>query len=1019
MKREEITDMKTESPKQWLSLEQWRKDPEFAKFVENEFQSSPLAEGGVVTKEGGWARREFLKLMGASMALTSFGCVRRPAQKIVPYANRPAELVPGDNSYYTSSFVDGNEGFGLVVTAREGRPIKAEGNPSHPVNKGKMSVRAHAQILDLYDPDRLSGGKKGSAAIKFEDLDKEVKMAIAAGGVALLTGSVVSPAKGQLLRDFGRKVNADHYVWDAITEEYVRQGQEECFGKSIYPRYRYNKAKYFLSIGSDFLGTEGHPTEANVQFGEVRKPGEGMAKLVSFESILSLTGMNADTRYRVRPSQLLDVVLGILHHLVIEKGHSKYSSDNTVKAVLEGYGAVNERLGLPEQTIENVAKELWGHRGESLVLAGSQGRNALDLQIATNFLNVVLENDGKTIDAGLSSRTGYQGSTAGLKKLIEEMNKGSVKTLIINGVNPVYSAPRALGFAEALKKVKTVVYVGRRADETGEVSTFTAAESHSMEAWGDAELQEGVYSIQQPTIRPLGESRSLEEHLMAWAPDGTFSSASYYDYLRDYWKNTIQKNNRTGIAKSDFEDFWLALLEEGVFDTVGDKRDRTDSARRFNTSALKKMKKMAAGGDYEVVLYQKSALRDGQLANVAWLQELPDPVTKVVWDNYVMVSLKTAHTLGLETGNMAELKVGNEVVKVPVLVQPGTDDHTLALALGYGRTAAGQVGNGIGVNAFPLIALEEGVASFVADASLSKTSGRYKLANPQGHHAMEGRQIVVEATLEQYLSNPEANIHRHKMMTMWSKHEYNGIKWGMNIDLNACTGCSACVVACQSENNIPTVGKQYVIEGRIMHWIRVDRYYAGEPTNPEALFMPVTCMHCDNAPCETVCPVAATVHSTEGLNDMVYNRCVGTRYCANNCPYKVRRFNWFDYVKDVKSPQHLALNPEVSVRERGVMEKCSFCTHRIKTAKHDAKVEGRELKDGDVVTACQQSCPTNAITFGDVNDSDSLVSKAMGDKRTYALLEELNAAPALKYRSKIRNAEKIFSSNQGHGEGHH
>lgn len=1014
--KKEIKDMESKSPKQWLSLEQWRQDPEFTKMAENEFLSSPLAEGGQVTKESGFARREFLKLSGAMMALTSFGCVRRPAQKIVPYADRPEEIIPGKNTYYTSSYVDGNEGFGLVVTTREGRPIKAEGNPAHPVNQGKMSARAHAHILDLYDPDRLSGGKKGSSAVKLEDLDKEVKAAVAAGGVAVLTGSVVSPARMKLMKDFEKATGAKTYTWDPTSQESVRLAQKECYGDAVFPRYRYDKADYILAVGSDFMGTEGNPTEAQRQFSKRRNPGADMSKLVSFESILTLTGMNADERYRVRPSQLIDVVLGVLHHAI--KG-SRYANDNAVKAVLQGYGAVDERLGLTAGTIEKVAQALMAAKGKSLVVAGEQARNSMDLQIAVNFLNSVLDNDGKTVDAARSPQQGFQGRTAHLTALIEDINAGRIKTLIINGVNPVYSAPKSLGFAEALKKVGISVYVGRRADETGSASTFTAAESHAMEAWGDAEIQKGIYSVQQPTIRPLGESRSFEEHLMAWSKEGAFKVASWYDYLRDYWKNSIQSRNRVGIAKQDFEDFWLSLLEEGVFDSLGSKRENTSSGRRFNTSALKSIQKTATSSEYELVVYQKGGLRDGALANVAWLQELPDPVTKVVWDNYLMVSLKTAHKMGLETGSMATLKVGGETVKVPVLIQPGLQDNTVGLAVGYGRTAAGTVADGIGINAFPMLSVEGGRTGWVQDASFSKASGSYRLANPQGHHSMEGRQIVVEATNDQFMKDPEAGIHRHKIISLWDKHEYNGIKWGMNIDLNKCTGCSACVVACQSENNIYNVGKQYVIEGRIMHWIRIDRYYAGEPDNPEALFMPVTCMHCDNAPCETVCPVAATVHSDEGLNDMVYNRCVGTRYCANNCPYKVRRFNWFDYVKDVKSPQHLAMNPEVSVRERGVMEKCSFCTHRIKDAKHTAKVEGRELQDGEMVTACQQSCPTEAITFGDVNDPNSEVSKAMGEKRTYALLEEFNAAPALKYRTKIRNAETIFSSNQGHGEGHH
>ena len=999
------------APRYWLSLEQWSNAPAFAEAAKNEFRSSPWGDGAKLKGQEGFARREFLQIMGASIALTSFGCVRRPAQKIIPYANRPEEVVPGSSNYYTSSYVDGTEGFGLLVTTREGRPIKVDGNPSHPMNKGKMSARGHASILNLYDPERTSGVLKGATKISWEDFDKEMLPQLAGGGVALLTSATSSPSRRRALDAFKKRANAKHFVWDALNDEALIEGQKRSYGDSVRPRNRFDKAKYIVALDSDFLGAEGNATEATIQFASLRNPEKEMTRLVSFESLFSLTGMNADTRYRVRASEQLDVVMGLLNEIIVVNGKSKYASDSRVKTALAPYSVSN--LKLPKGALAETASELWSHRGESLVIAGRKATNAVDVQVAVNFLNHVLGNDGKTMDAKNAPAMEFDSSVADLKKLVDSINSGEIKTLIIQGANPVYAAPAELNLAEAIKKVSVSVFVGDRANETGSICTYVASESHPMEAWGDAELQKGVYSIQQPTIRPLNDTRSFDELLVKWSG----SEESWYDFVKATWKN-LQGKNRKGIALKSFDQFWLAVLEEGVFNTSN--RDSNSSARGFKLASFTGIRKPAAQSGVELVLYSKVGIKDGNLANVSWLQELPDPVTKVVWDNYLMVSLKAANTANLKTGSLVELTCNGHTAKVPVLVQPGMHDDVVALAVGYGRTAAGSVANGVGVNAFPFAKLENGI---VADSGLSatykKVSGSYDIVSPQGHNSMEGRQIIIEATQEQFKKNPEANIHRHKMMTMWGGHEYKGNKWGMNIDLTKCTGCSACVVACQSENNIPTVGKEYVKEGRIMQWIRVDCYYAGDPVSPEALFMPVSCQHCDNAPCETVCPVAATVHNDEGLNDMVYNRCVGTRYCANNCPYKVRRFNWFDYTKDIKSPQHLSKNPEVSIRERGVMEKCSFCLHRINQAKHDARVEERELKDGDVVVACQQSCPSDAIVFGNTNDKTSKVSQAMAEKRTYSLLEELNAKPALKYRTKIRNSKTIALGNHDSGKGHH
>jgi MoCo/4Fe-4S cofactor protein with predicted Tat translocation signal len=1011
------------SPKYWLSLDQWSHDPEFKRQAENEFQSSPI---GSEEGQGGWARREFLKVMGASMALSTFGCVRRPVQKIVPYVNRPPEITPGKINYYSSSFADGSMGFGLVVATREGRPIKAEGNPGHPLNKGAMSARSHAHLLALYDPDRAKGPMNGSTSLTWEALDTAVATELKKGSVGILVGSILSPSTRNLLEEFGRATGAKLYSWDPLAMDSTRKGQKACYGQDVLPHLRIDKAKYILSIDSDFLGTTGQPVEHMRHFAQGRQLGKDMNKLVSFESLMSLTGSNADERYQIRPSQQLDVVMGLIYELVVGSKVSRFAGDESLKALLEPYAKVSERLSIDGKTFSHVAADLWAHRGQSLVLVGGMtGQTAQQqgLQVAANFLNTLLENDGSTIDAKGWTYTGYQGYSSDLEQLIGDIGSGKVKRLIIHGANPVYAAPKASGFAEAFKKLETSVYVGDRADETGKMSSYLAPGHHEMENWSDMEVVAGVYSIQQPTIEPLNSTRSFQDSLLSWSKGLGVSSASlkaetWYDYLREYWKNSIHAQHRSkDIGKLGFEEFWYEVLQVGVFDTT--EGSQRHGPRNFDVGALRTAAfKGREVPNFELVLYPTVGLLDGRLANVSWLQEFPDPVTKICWDNYACLSPKDARELKVREGDVLRLIVGEQVLEAPAHIQPGQASGVVGLAVGYGRKGAGRVADGVGVNAYELAGFDNGQTVYSGlDVKLEKTEKCIELANVQGHHSMEGRQIVVEATLDQYLVNPAANIHRHKMMSMWSGFEYKGHKWAMAIDQNVCTGCSACVIACQSENNIPVVGKKYVLKGREMHWLRIDRYFTGQPDDPGVVYQPLPCQHCDNAPCETVCPVAATTHSSEGTNDMIYNRCVGTRYCANNCYYKVRRFNWFDYTQ-IEAPMHLALNPEVTVRSRGVMEKCTFCIHRIKGAKHQARVEDREFKATDFQVACQQSCPTGAIIFGDMNDPESLVSKRFKEARSYSLLEEFNAAPAVRYQTKVRHADRL-KSDSAHGEGHH
>lgn len=1004
--------------KYWMSLEQWRQDPEFLAMAEKEFLSSPLqSEEG----KGGTARRDFLKLMGASLALTSFGCVRRPVQKIIPYAKKPPEIMHGLPNYYASSYVDGMESIGILVTTRDGRPLKLEGNPDHPANKGGMSARAHADILRLYDPDRYTGPKRNLQNknrtnreiinAKWEDLDKAVVEQLKKGQVALLTYNHASPSTQMLMEEFVGAFGGKIYQYDDVNYTSLTEAQKVSYGAAAIPRYHLDRAKVIVAINNDFLGSWVSPITFNRQFSEGRKKAkEGMSKLVVFESLMSMTGTNADKRFRIRPSQSLDVVMALLNELVVVRKVSRYASDDGVVRALSGFSKNKEDLGV---NVAEVAEELWKNRGQSLVLAGglsADGDSAVALQVATNFLNAVLENDGKTIESGKPVVRG--GSMA---DLITAMNKKEIKTLIVYGSNPVYSLPPGAKFRDALANVELLITTSDRNDETSRLADYVAADHHPLENWGDMQSLDGVLSVQQPTIQPLHNTRAFQDSMLAWLKGANKGSAkvksseAWYDYMRSNWPTYAAGR----MGGKSFDDFWTDLLQVGVLQGA----PTSGGGRSLASGTLANIKPSSRRTGFELALYQKVGIGDGRLANVPWLQELPDPVTKVTWDNYACLSPKDAAQLKVKQGQYVALSVGDKKIELPVLIQPGQSDGVVGVAIGYGREGGGKVVDGIGANAWLLAQWNEGRAVTAGiETTVQVLPKRTELAITQGHNVMEGRQIVVEETLADYTKNPGGNIHRHQLSTMWSEHKYNGNKWGMTIDLNTCTGCGSCVIACQSENNIPTVGRRYVIEGREMQWLRIDRYYVGGPEDPDVVHQPLPCMHCDNAPCETVCPVIATSHSDEGTNDMTYNRCVGTRYCANNCPYKVRRFNWFSYT-DIQAPRNLALNPEVTVRHRGVMEKCTFCIHRIRSVKTQAKIHDRKLKDGDIKTACQQSCPTQAIVFGDLNDPNSRISAEFNQPQSYALLAELNTRPAVHYQVKVRNTDHLKEAPK-HAAGH-
>lgn len=1013
----------------WRSFDELNDNENFKTALETEFMSSPLREESA--KEGDndkWARREFLKLMGASMALsTAVGCIRRPVQKLVPYNKQPEEVTLGVANWYTSTYFDGQEGLGLLIKSREGRPVHIEGNPAHPLNKGAVSSRAQASLLGLYDPERLQvpmrnlfnekKTNKETVNISWEDLDKKVVDELKKGSVTILSGNISSPATQAVIDDFGKAFGAQHVVWEPLAHDDIAEGQRLSYGESLVPAYRFDKAKMIVSIDADFLGTWLTPVTFTRQYSAGRKNVDDMSRMVSFDSTYSLTGANADIRYKIKPSQQLTVVMGLISE-ILASGKSNYTASDAVKSTLAPFKNAAEQLNVSPEAFKKVASDLWKNAGQSLVVAGgiqTKTANSLNLQLAVNLLNSILGNDGKTVLAKAGNGR-LKASYETMQSLIKKMNDGAVKTLIIYRSNPMYALSKDLGFATAIKKVNTVIYVGDKMDETAVSAQFIATDNHDLETWSDSEFSAGVYALHQPLIRSMYDTRSFQLSLMTWAfmanlgPKRLTTYETFYDYLRAFWKEEMAPKLAKG---KDFETFWNELLQKGFYGELA-----SSSSRLYKVEPFTKIKKSSSEG-LELVLYPTVQIGDGTLANVGWLQELPDPVTKIVWDNYACISIKTAESLKIREGDMVEVKASNKTVTLPAHIQPGLHDDVVAIAVGYGRTRAGKVGNGIGQDAYVLSSLVDGNVVFAGmGASLKKTGQHYDLVTTQGHDSMEGRQIVVQATNKDIKENKEANIHRHHTWSIWSGHQYNGHKWGMAIDLNSCTGCSACMTACQSENNTHVVGKKYVMQGREMHWIRIDRYYTGDVENAETVFQPVMCQHCDNAPCETVCPVAATSHSSEGLNEMIYNRCVGTRYCSNNCPYKVRRFNWFNYAKLIEKPMHMALNPEVLVRTRGVMEKCTFCVQRIKEGKNKAKYELRALKDGDIKVACETACPTDAITFGDLNDDNSKVSRIFKtEPRTYTLLEEWNAKPAVRYLSKIRNNDLVTPKKE-HGGGH-
>lgn len=953
----------------WRSLEAWgRARGEGAEFA-------PQAS----VWEQDLSRRRFLQVMGASIALAGLSACARPARKIIPYVRQPEAVVPGKPLYFATAMPLGGYGAGLLIESHTGRPTKLEGNPEHPASLGAASAIAQAAILGLYDPDRSQSVLHQGKTSNWEQLTQVLAQAMAGQatssgkGLRILSETVTSPGLSDAVATLLRRYPAARWhQFEPLAASGASEGARLAYGEPLDTHYRLERAKVIVSFEADLLGAGPASLRYARDFAagrRVSETGGKMNRLYVLEASPSLTGASADHRVPVRPSELPAAIRAIANGLGVP-----IPAQQQV-----------EPSSLPPGCLAAVVQDLKAHPGESVIVAGDHlppGDHAL-----VHAMNQTLGNTGKTVILTEPVATRPEEQVLSLGALVEDMRAGAVEVLVILGGNPVYNAPADFAFKEALSKVRHSIHLSLYVDETSASCEWHVPEAHFLEAWGDVRAFDGSASIVQPAIAPLYGGKSALELLAAML--GT-STPDPYDQLRAYWQRQR--------PKSDFDAFWNTALQAGVIpETAFPPKSLPRSAMVPDFADGS-----ARGEGLEVVFRPDPTVYDGRFANNGWLQELPKPLTQLTWDNSALVSPATATRLSLASGDVVALTIRGRTVEAPVWVMPGHADETVTLPLGYGRTRAGRVGTGVGFDGY---ALRTSAAMWHdTGLTLRKTGARMALASTQQHHSMDGRDLVREATLSDYHRNPAfASDPVVPLATLYEPPTSKGHKWGMAIDLNACIGCNACMVACQSENNIPVVGKEQVLRHRDMHWIRVDRYHLGAPANPQTLFQPVPCMQCEQAPCEPVCPTAATVHSEEGLNDMAYSRCIGTRYCSNNCPYKVRRFNFLQYADD-RTPSLKAMrNPDVTVRSRGVMEKCTYCVQRINAARIDAEVEGRPLRDGEVVTACQATCPTRAIVFGDLNDPTSEISRRKAEPLDYALLAELNTRPRTTYLAKLRN----------------
>jgi len=988
----------------WRTLEEISGDPRFEELLHREFPRQASEWDDAVD------RRDFLKLAAASLAFAGIsGCSGKPDQLIVPYVKQPDGMILGKPQYYATAMPFGADAIGVLVVSHEGRPTHITGNPDHPSSLGGTDVVTQASVLNVYDPDRAQTvSQRGEIRTWADFLGAAQTMASAAksqneAGFRILTGTVTSPIVAAQIENVLKQIpHAKWHQWEPAGSDGSREGAKLAFGRYVNTVYHPDKADVILSLDSDFLASGPGHIRYMKEFYRRRKlsgPGDAMNRMYVVEPTPSVTGATADHRLPLRASEV-----------------EQFARALAAKLGLGGNGTLS---GAASKWLDAVAADLQSHKGTSLVVAGEF--QPAEVHALAHAINAALNNVGTTLHYTEPVEANPVNQLDSFTELCADMHEGKVDTLIIIGSNPVYDAPHDFDFTSKLKKVANSVLVSSHFDETAEYVTWHIAESHYLETWGDARAFEGTISVIQPLIAPLYRTHSAFEVLGAFTDK---PGVTAYDAVRDRLK--------AAAGSTDPEKFWRKTLNDGV--VANTAFAPITVALKFNPASLPAAKTVPAD-QYEFIFRPDPNVYDGRYANNGWLQELARPVTKLTWDNAALLSARTAEKLGLtqkavsrggEHGqiatNVIDISISSSKVSAAGWILPGQADGVVVLPLGYGRQHAGYTGSNKGFNAY-MVRTSNAMWYTTAGAdSIKNTGAEYPLACTQYHFQMEGRKILSEGTLEEYRKNP-AFAHegdetpKSKDDSLYQAFSYDGYAWGMAIDLNSCNGCNACVIACQSENNIAVVGKDQVMRGREMHWIRIDRYYAelqtesGDPNgpdydvlaNPKTFFQPVPCQQCENAPCEQVCPVGATVHSSEGLNDMVYNRCIGTRYCSNNCPYKVRRFNFLRF-QDWETPSlKLLRNPEVTVRSRGVMEKCTYCVQRINNARIEAEKQNRPIRDGDIVTACESACPSEAIIFGNANDPSSRVAKLKAQQRNYTILGELNARPRTTYLAAVRN----------------
>jgi MoCo/4Fe-4S cofactor protein with predicted Tat translocation signal len=998
----------------WRTLEELAGDPHFEELLHREFPRQAPSEW-----DEGVDRRDFLKLMAASLAFAGLsGCGIAPQEHIIPYVKQPDGLVLGKPQFYATVMPFGADAIGLLVESHEGRPTKIEGNPDHPSSLGATDAFAQASILDLYDPDRAQlvtqygEIKTWSEFVTAAQATGANLKGVNGTGFRILAGTVTSPSiAAQIDALLKLYPQAKWHQWEPAVSDGAREGAKLAFGSYLNTVYRPGKADVILSLDSDFLANgPGHLRYMREFYRRRKLSGENdsMNRLYVVEPTPTVTGATADHRLPLRAS---DVELFA----------------RALAAKLGLGGSATPPAGA-DKWVDAVAADLQQHKGASLVVAGEQ--QSAEVHALAHAINAALGNVGATLYYTEPVEVHPVNHLESLRELCSDIDAGKVDTLLILGVNPVYTAPHDFDFVSKLKfdektkskKVRMAIHLSSHFDETSEYCDWHIAESHYLETWGDARAFDGTVSVIQPLIAPLYHTHSARELLASFSDK---PGVSDYDALRDRLK--------TANPGADPDKFWRKTLNDGV--VANSALPPITPASKFNAGSLPPAKTVPAD-QLEYIFRPDPSVYDGRFANNGWLQELAKPVTKLTWDNAALVSPKTAETLALthsvasrggEHGkvysNVIDISISNSKVTAAAWILPGQAEGVVVLPLGYGRKKAGYTGTNKGFDAYVVRTSDALWTVSAPTTSVKKTGDDYPLACTQYHFSMEGRKILATGTFEEYKNNPafahEGDEKPPQGLTLYKEYQYPGYAWAMAIDLNSCNGCNACVVACQSENNIPVVGKDQVMRGREMHWIRIDRYYeaksaTNDPSsydtsldNPETFFQPVPCQQCENAPCEQVCPVGATTHSAEGLNDMVYNRCIGTRYCSNNCPYKVRRFNFLRF-QDWETPSlKLVRNPEVTVRSRGVMEKCTYCVQRINnariTAEKDNEGKGRPIADGEIVTACEQACPSEAIVFGNANDPTTRVAKLKAQQRNYTILGELNARPRTTYLAAVRN----------------